>query len=59
MQVFTLTINFFLRMLIGIIESSGLSALDACCACGGGTYFCSSDYNLELSFYGRCNCIKE
>ena len=45
-------------MPIGRIESSGLTALDACCACGGGTYACSNN-NLELSFYGQCNCIKE
>ena len=46
-------------MQIGRIESSGLTALDACCACGGGYYTCDNENNLELSFYGRCNCTNE
>ena len=44
---------------MGRIESSGLTALDACCACGGGDYTCDNENNLELSFYGRCNCTNE
>ena len=39
-----------------IRERNGLTALDACCACGGGTHLCNITENLEISFYGRCNC---
>ena len=28
---------------MGRIESLGLTPLDACCACGGGTYTCDND----------------
>ena len=39
------------------MESSGLTALDACYICKGGDYTCNNnDNNLVLSFYGRCNC---
>ena len=57
MQVFYFKIKFLnlKRASIGRIESFGLTALDACCACGGGTYTCNNN-NLELLFYGKCNC---
>ena len=35
--------KFLKRQFFGRIESSGLTPLDACCICGGGTYTCGND----------------
>ena len=44
MQVlFYFKYKIFKRMQIGRIESFGLAALDACCACRGGDYTCDNN----------------